>query len=121
MAEHHTSLRFDFQIGDIVKRWVVLTSDGTLEIQTTSGFEPPGMLCRAHDDWVTDEISYVDGIVFVDPAKVKAKRDKEIKIKWEDQRDREWREFKARWKVILPRIRDAVIAFAIGLFLGKVI
>ncbi len=65
-----------------MKRWVCKNDDGSLSMTATSGFEPAHMLCQAEDAWIVDELSYSDGIVFIDPAKV---RDKEAAKAREDE------------------------------------
>lgn len=67
-----------------MKRFVIKNDDGTIGMTATSGFMPPNYLCEAHDDWIIDEITYSDGIVYVDPDKVRKKRlaqEQEAKIK----------------------------------------
>lgn len=57
-----------------MKRFVIKNDDGTIGMTATSGFMPPNYLCEAHDDWTVDIITYSDGIVYVDPEKVRRKR-----------------------------------------------
>lgn len=57
-----------------MKRFIVLHEDGSLGVNTTSGQRPPNWLCDCHDEWVLDELTYSDGIVFVDPEKIRRKK-----------------------------------------------
>lgn len=56
-----------------MKRFIILNADGSVGMNATSGHLPPNYLCDAHDDWVIDELTYSDGIVYVDPEKVRRK------------------------------------------------
>ncbi len=98
-----------------MKRWVIKHDDGSLDINTTDGHEPVGCLCEAHEDWVVDEISYGGGVVYIDPEKIKAKREalileaKKLVLK----KRLSW--IKKNWR----NIATAVAIFAVGIFIGR--
>lgn len=66
-------------------RYVVKNEDASLSIVLTSGQEPPNAICKAHDEWSADLISYdeVSKIIYIDPVKVKEKERQRIRELYE--------------------------------------
>jgi hypothetical protein len=121
LAQYHFANHSHREIGVDVKRWVLLDENNHLQMWTTGGHEPVGTICEARGEWVLDEISYdpVSKVVFIDPAKVRIKKDAELAQKWEEKKRKSIAETKQQIKWLLKMARPFSLGVAIGILLGK--
>ena len=113
MAQYYSNGHTRRKIGDNVRRYVVKNEQGNLAIVSTSGATPDGVVCIAKDEWIIDELSFdeVAGIVYVDPAKLKAKEDARLKQKYL----KEDIEKKKKKKLLMAKIKVYAILVTIYL------
>lgn len=97
-----------------MKRYVVKEGDGTLCI-VTAPLPPPNALCEARDEWLSYEISEANGIVFIDPDKVRKIREAHERQSAHEKRQKLIDKVKRKMDWIL-----VAISFAVGFWLGRI-
>lgn len=116
MAYYYRPNHFNYEIGDDVIRWVVKNEDGSLDIHSTSGEQPPNAICSAHDSWTVNTISEDSGVVFLDPVKVREIKkilDNQARIRAYEIHKMKMRDLRAKlWPLYY------VLVFALGLWVG---
>ncbi len=57
-----------------MKRWVCREGEN-LSIVTTSGQQPDNAICEARPEWISDELSESNGVVYIDAVKIRKKEE----------------------------------------------